>query len=164
MDQQPQEQPGAGAEASPKFFSNVNGVIAGITGLLVALAGLFAAYNQFAGKPAEQLAAVAPAGNGEAATPAAAAGEEPLPPSLYEGDDVKIELGGDGWTLTTKEGSYPYEEVITGDVTRVTAFNKEYDSYLRWPIDGGWAEESLNNKESWKRYAQVYPPEAPAAE
>ena len=79
MDEQPRTaQPRH--QGRPKFFSNVNGVIAGITGLVIAVGGLLTAYAQFVDKPAGQAVAAAPVPAGQAAQSAAAS-----PPSPRKG-------------------------------------------------------------------------------
>jgi len=167
MEEQPQEESTQGSDERPKIFKNVNGWIAGVTGAVIALGGLATAVKQFMpDKPAAEQAASteAPA----EAAPAQAAADIPVKtdedlPMLYEGDGVKLEFAGDKWVLTDADGAYDYEEMLSPDEDRLLAFSKPYDSYLRWPIKGGWAEESTDDKQTWKRYAEFYPPE-PAAE
>ncbi len=156
---QPEEQPAETSDGKPKFFKSANGMIAGATALLVAVGGLATTWDKIFGgdKPAtEQQAA-------SKAAPAQAAADIPVEPAadlplVYEGDDVKLEFAGDKWVLTDAEGRYNYEEMLSPDEDRLLAYSKPYDSYLRWPIKGGWAEESTDDKETWKRYAELYPP------
>lgn len=167
MDEQPHEQPqgepAQGSDEHPKVFKNINGWIAGVTGAVIALGGLATAVKQFMpDKPAAEQAASAAApteeGQPQAAAdvPAEPAADLPL---LYEGEDVKLEFAGEKWVLTDADGSYDYEELLSPDEDRLLAYSKPYDSYLRWPVKGGWAEESTDDKETWKRYAELYPSE-----
>lgn len=160
---QPREQPPAGDGGKPKIFQNVNGLIAGITGLLVALGGLAATWDKiFPGKkePVEQ-AAAAPAASAQPQAAAATASEpEPGDPTLYEGDGVKLEWSGNEWLLTDDDTVYHYEEVFSPDETRILAYDKANNAYLRWPVKGGMAEEGSADKQLWSNYAEIYPPES----
>jgi len=159
--QEPQEESTQGSDERPKIFKNVNGWIAGVTGAVIALGGLATAVKQFMpDKPAAEQAASA-AAPAEGGQPQAAA-DVPVEPAadlplLYEGDDVKLEFAGDKWVLTDQDGRYDYEELLSPDEDRLLAYSKPYDSYLRWPVKGGWAEESTDDKVTWKRYAELYP-------
>ena len=156
-----QQPPKQDADGSPKFFKNINGWIAGVTGLVIALAGLATAYKQlFPQEKAEAATAAAPA---KAAQPAAATSAATAPdagaPTVYEGDGVKLEWTGDEWLLTGKDGEYHYEDMYSPDETRVLAFDKTNSAYLRWPIKGGMSEEGSADKQSWKNYLNLDPPE-----
>jgi len=164
--QEPQEEPTQGSDERPKVFKNINGWIAGVTGAVIALGGLATAVKQFMpDKPATEQAASTEAaaedGQAQAAVdvPAEPAADLPL---VYEGGDVKLEFAGDRWVLTDQDGRYDYEELLSPDEDRLLAYSKPYDSYLRWPVKGGWAEESTDDKQTWKRYAELFP--EPAAQ
>ena len=161
-EQQPPEQPNQDADGSPKIFKNINGWIAGITGLVVALGGLATAYKQLfperKTEAATSAAALAEGTQRAAAADIAAKPDEDLP-LLYEGDDVKLEFVGDQWVLTDKDGEYHYEDMYSPDETRVLAFDKQNNAYLRWPIKGGMSEEGSADKQSWTNYVDLYPPE-----
>ena len=68
-----------------------------------------------------------------------------------------MEWVDDKWVLTDADGTYEYEELVSMDDTRLLAFNRPNDSYLRWPVKGGMAEESTDEKETWKRYLELHP-------
>ena len=107
MDEQPQDSPTPEADAGPPIFKNINGVIAGITGLVIAVGGLFTAYSAIWGdKKAEQPAVE----TAKAAEPVAAAAlpakEEEDLPTYYEGDDATLEFADNQWVLKTSEGTY----------------------------------------------------------
>jgi hypothetical protein len=173
MDEQPQEPqeapPPSAPDSEPKLLSNMKGWIAGATGLVVALGGLAATWNNiFPGKesaPAEQQAiAATPAGQGPAAdTVASDAAAEPEQgaPTLYEGDDVKLEWEAEEWVLTDGDTRYHYDETYSPDENRYLAFDKANDTYLRWPIKGGMAEEGTADKQTWTNYIELYPAESP---
>lgn len=173
MDQEPVQRPSGTSDGKPKLFQNINGVIAGLTGLVVAVGGLIAAYSGLkpdkkpAEEPVEQVALANQASpqqtdtaNAEAPTP-----EEEGNPGLYTGDKsdgtatVKIEFDGENWVLT--EGgktSYTYAEMLTSDETIVKAYDKDTGYFLRWPVEGGLAEESQDDKD-YDPYADVKPSE-----
>ena len=156
------EQPNGGSDNGPPIVTNLKGWIAGLTGLVVAVAGLLGAYKQlFPEKKADAAASVAAPADG--ARPVAAAsipatpGDDP--PLLYEGDDAKLEFVDDQWVLTTSEGRYEYKEMYSPDEGRVLAFDKVNNAYLRWPIKGGMSEESTDGEDTWKRWVKLYPAE-----
>ncbi len=167
MDEQPpQEAPAQDDDADkPKIFQNVNGMIAGVTGLLVAAGGLAATWDRiFPSKPAEQ----------EVAAPAAAAMSEPAAtdaatdatsepeagdPTYYEGDGVKLEWVGEEWQLVESDTIHHLEEMYSSDDTRFLAFDKASSAYLRWPIKGGMAEMGSPDKLTWTAYVELEPVE-----
>jgi len=164
MDEQPHETPSEPSDGKPKFFQSVNGMIAGVTALLVALGGLATATKQFWGdKPAARQSVAAPASGS-----AAAGQDQPAArPALYRGDlyadgafnggSMKLEYDGRHWVLNDGT-SYDYDEIVSDDKSRIMASNAEYQSTLRWPIKGGVVEESSSLKrDDWKTYATVKP-------
>jgi len=178
MEEQPHEQleeePAKGSGGGPKIFGNLNTVIAGVTGLLIAIGGLAATWDKiFGGKPAteEQAAAstapaeaagapVEPADADRAATPALS-NERPkiytgelYADGKFEGGAMSLKHDGENWILTADQ-RYVYEPLASANKDQVRAYNADYASYLRWPVDGGEVEESLNNKASWAPYAKV---------
>ena len=170
MDDQPAEPaasngtPTPAADDQPKFFKSANGMIAGATGLVIALGGLATAWTSiFPGKKAEEPAALAaPA---EAVEPAAATQTEGDLPTYYEGDDAALEFADNQWTLTTSEGTFQYKEMLSPDEDRVLAYDKAHDEYLRWPVKGGMSEIS-NDEVSWTNWITLdptTPPEEDAA-
>lgn len=145
----------------PKFLTGTSGIVAGITSLVVAVTGLLAACDKLF--PAEQQPTVAAAG---AAAGAAADGKPAAQPPqaeveshlVYEGDDLKLEWGDPSkWTFTDSEGAYVYEEMLGDNEHQLIAYNKEYDSYLRWPVSGGALEESTDDRRSWTTLGRLYP-------
>ena len=172
MDQEPVEQTSGGADGKPKLFQNINGVIAGLTGLVVAVGGLIAAYTglkpdkkpdepveQTALKPDEPAGQTAASGAVATTTP-----EEEGNPGLYTGDKsdgtvVKLEFDGDEWVLTEgRDNRYTYVEMLTSDPAIVKAFDKDTGYYLRWPVNGGALEESQDD-DDYDPYANIKPSE-----
>jgi len=156
------EQANQGADQAPPVLNNLKGWIAGLTGLVVAVAGLLGAYRQIApaGKAEVATSASAPAAEPAAglaaASGAAATSEEDLP-LLYEGEDARMEFVDDKWVLTTTEATYEYEDMYSKYDGSVLAFDKSNNAYLRWPIKGGMAEESTDEKQTWVSYVELDP-------
>jgi len=176
----PAEQPAETSDERPKIFKNVNAWIAGVTGAVIALGGLATAVKQFMpDKPATEEAASAepvdatraPAETADAAAAATPAQSQERP-KIYTGElyaDGKFEGGamslkhdGENWILTADQ-RYVYEPMASANKDQIRAYNADYASHLRWPVDGGEVEESLNNKASWAPYAKVVASE-PASE
>lgn len=169
MAEDPQAAAAQRSDESPKLFKNMNGVIAGVTGLVVALGGLATAYKQFFDKPAERQAAVtesqAPA---DRAAPAAGEEEPAEDPGFYDTDaDGTLRFIDGLWVETAKDGTkYRYEE-ISNDGTMTVAIDRGggeegEDVYLRWPNQGGQAQKSWDRQANWSDAFNVYPKEEPA--
>jgi hypothetical protein len=167
MDQEPVQEPSEQKDEKPRLFQNANAVIAGITGLVVALGGLAAATkDMWSSKEAEQPVLAAPARSPAAppqAEPAAAqddAAPEAGDPTLYKGEElennkaVTIEWDGKNWILTVGEDSYTYDDLTPEDDVNYEAVSN--GNYLRWPIAGGEVDESGNRKK-WTTYGSVRP-------
>ena len=169
--EQPQDEPAKGSDGGPKIFGNLNTTIAGVTGLLIALGGLAATWDKiFGDKPAtEQGASMAAEPDKlpvetERAAGAATPSQSAERSKIYTGDlyaDGKFEGGaislrhdGENWILTADQ-RYVYEPLASANNDQIRAYNADYASYLRWPVDGGEVEESVNNKASWAPYAKV---------
>ena len=160
------EQPERGADDAPPVLTHLKGWLVGLTGLVVAVAGLLGAYRQIvpASKAEPSAIAAAPA---TAAEPVAVAGPSTAAedlPMLYEGEDIKLEFVDDKWVLTTAEGVWDHEDMYSKYEGSLLAFDKVNNAYLRWPIKGGMAEESTDDKQTWKSYAELYPPAAADSE
>jgi hypothetical protein len=179
MDQEPQApQEPAGSDGKPGIFQNINTTVAGITGLVVALGGLAAATKGVVWdkeeKTEQPAKADSPSADPEAlpvATPETISAVEAetlvsdqVKPPIFTGDlfaDGKFEGGamslkfdGEKWTLSADQ-TYEYEPIMSADPDKVLAYSADYDSYLRWPIEGGLVEESTDRKKSWSLYARV---------
>jgi len=178
MDQDPtppqqDNDPGPQANGNPGVFTKLNGTIAGITGLVIALGGLAATWDRIF--PGDK-------GNVEAAVPAQLTNAEAVPadetaadptadepeagdPTSYSGQLVDggkvltIEWNGDSWDVTVGDDNYSYDDTLSPDETRVMAVSG--GSYLRWPIAGGEVDES-DDKIKWKTYGSVQPAAEPA--
>ena len=171
MDQEPQEHGEAASDSDggkKGVFQNINTVIAGITGLVVALGGLVAAWDRIFPHDtnAQEVAALAEpaAATTDSGDPSDTTAAEPEEgdPLLYEGDGVTLEWTGDEWVLTDADGEYRYEEVYSPDETRIVAHDKANDAYLRWPVKGGMAEEGSEDKQTWTTYVEFHPAEGPS--
>ena len=165
MEQEPQDAPVQGnGSGKPGFFQHVNGIVAGLTGLAVALGGLTAATKgTLWGTDKEEPAAVA----APAEAAAAAATDEPAAepdagdPISYKGELVEggktltIDWDGESWVVTEGDNEpWAYDDTLSPDEERVMAVSN--GNYLRWPIAGGEVDES-EDKVKWKTYARVDP-------
>jgi hypothetical protein len=159
---QEQQQQAHGGDSSPGVLSGAKGWITGLTSLAVAATAMFAAFgNLFGGKsdPAPQTA-VSTSAEAAAATPtAAAATEEEGLPTVYTGDKIRMEWNGKTWELSSADGHFSYEEMLSPDDNWVLAYDKTEGEYMRWPIKGGTMEYSADDRQSWITYAEVAPEE-----
>jgi len=169
MDEQTPDGSGDGAGEGPeppKFFRNINAWIGGLTGVVIALAGLYSAIERFwpdtpvqsAAEPAVDASANASTGN-EADEDATAAA---LPLS-YKAVDATFEKTGGMWVYTRGEEVTRYQEVSRDD-GKTVVFDPMRKVYARWPNAGGMVEESANNQASWSDSFDVWVPEADAAD
>lgn len=173
MDQDPTPAPPPANDGKPGVFTKLNGTIAGITGLVIALGGLAATWDRIfpnkeaeAAIPAQQLAEAeaVPADETAAAAPDEAAPEEGAP-TLYKGEELEdskaltIEWDGRNWILTEGDDRYTYDELTPADENTYEAVSG--GNYLRWPIAGGEVDESENRKK-WETYGNVRPVADPA--
>ena len=162
MEEQPQDTPSQEGNSTPPIFKNLNGVIAGATGLVIAVGGLFTAYNAIRGdKKAEQPAVETPAQATEPVAAAALPAKDEDLPIYYEGDDAALEFTDNQWVLTTSEGTYEYKEMLSPIEDRVLAYDKANDEYLRWPIKGGMSETS-KDEVNWTNWITLDPTDPPA--
>lgn len=171
MEEQPQEPAGQGADERPAIFGNVNGWIAGVTGVLVAMGGLFTAYDKVWGnRNAQPQAVVAttpkadePRTEQVMAVKAAGSEDTPVRRLIYTGElyaDGKLDGGamslrhdGENWILSADQ-RYVYEQLAATGNEQIRAYNRDYDSDLRWPVNGGDVEERIG-KAGWNPYAKV---------
>ena len=162
MEDQPQEPPSQEANATPPIFKNLKVVIARITGLVIAVRGLFTAYSAIRGdKKAAEPAIEAPAKAAEPVAAAALPAKDEDLPTFYEGDDATLEFTDNQWVLTTSEGIYEYKEMLSPNEDRVLAYDKANDEYLRWPIKGGMSETS-KDEATWTNWITLDPTQPPA--
>jgi hypothetical protein len=173
----PAEQPTKASDDQPKFFKSMNGMIAGATGLVIALGGLATAYKTMTGdKPTAQQAAPSPPSEA-AVEPKQQQSEQR--PTLYKGDlyvengddgafnggSMRLEREGVNWVLTAGDEKYEYSELESNDKSRIFASSNVYTSTLRWPVTGGEVEESTAVKrDKWHTYAKVEPATSTPAE
>ena len=153
------EQSNVAAGGRPKFLSSTTGIIGGLTALVVAVGGLATATKDlWRSEPKAQASAPAETGTDETtAVPQdeTASTEEGAPTSYT------VEGGGGGeiaeiegkWVWTTANDTrYEYEEESNDGTTIVAVLRQgpeEADAYLRWPLGGGTALQSFDEKESW---------------
>ena len=142
----------------------------------IAVGGLATTWDKiFGGKPAEQQAAAAPvepeklSSEASPATGAQAPSQSNERPKVYTGDlyaDGKFEGGamslkhdGENWILTADQ-RYVYLPLASSNKDQIRAYNADYGSLLRWPVNGGEVEEKLGDKPGWDPYAKVTASEA----
>jgi hypothetical protein len=144
----------------PRFFSTLNGWIAGLTGLVLAFAGLFTACDKlFRDEPAGTGAA----SNGMAAPAAATTASAARRITSYTtGDGGTLRRVEGMWVWTDKDGTtYRYQEEINDGVTTIAVLKQGgengQDVYLRWPNAGGMALQSFDNQANWNQPIEVTP-------
>ncbi len=175
MAEEPAPPPGR-PSGKPGFFQNMNNVIAGVTGLVVALGGLAAAWTTIFPKDQQQEQAVgnetAGANEAQSADQSADAAVEKAAKytgtlyadGKYEGDAVTLEDNGENWVLTVGDNDpVLYEEVKSPYENWVMAYDKDEKEYLSWSMAGGELQKGNNDKDNWRKYAWVDPaaPEEP---
>lgn len=175
MDQERVQAPPEPSGDKPKLFQSVNGVIAGVTGLVVALGGLAAATKDLWSKSEEEPPALTARNNSgaeEAQPQAVAASAEKkaaVRPTAYKGklynkeseayDGATVLLTKEGarWVLTAGDQDWEYDEIVSNDPSLVIAKSTGYASKIRWPVDGGLLKESTSEIDDWEYYADIKP-------
>ncbi len=160
----------------PKFFQNINGVIAGVTGLVIALGGLAAATKDlWSSKEVDQPVQTASTNSGaeqaQAQSLTSSATKPPVVrPTAYKGklynkdseayDGATVLLTKDGarWVLTTGDTDWNYDEIVSPDQAVIVAKSTEYTSKMRWPVEGGVMKETTTSgADDWEYYADIKP-------
>ena len=173
MDQEPQESTANEDGGKSGFFQNINKVIAGVTGLLIALAGLAASWDKIFGEKDQKQELV---GNRDSAGAGASEPSKPQPPAarpthykghLYDAATERFNAGTaelrrevDRWVLTDSRYDEPfiYDERVTDDKDNIMLIARKVTSALRFPVGGGVVEESTTlNRDEWKTYADIKP-------
>ena len=161
------EQPNEGAEQRPGFFKSANGLIAGLTGLLIAFGGLITAYREFIQKPHKEAAAANSTDQQASDTQAAdtqtadtQANEEPWGYTTDAGGTLRFK--GGLWIETDAEGTetrYSPESVENGFTyaSDSGAGPNGEDVFLRWPTAGGQVEKSVDRQVTWNDVYVVTP-------
>jgi hypothetical protein len=143
----------------------MTGVIGGATAVVVALGGLYTAYDKFRNK--EPVEETAPAD--DTLTPAATASaprDTPAPAAQNGRKSYTTSDGGtlewvDGmWVWTDKDGTtYRYTEETNDGTTIVAKLpgggEDGKDVWLRWPVAGGQALQSFDDQENWNNPVKV---------
>jgi len=154
------EEPGDG---TPKIFKSMTGWIGGATAVVVALGGLYTAYDQLISKPkraAEESIRSEDSTSGPAAPgtqSAAALSQEKVRNSYTTGDGGTLEWVSGMWVWTDGEGNaYRYSEETNDGVTIVGKMleNGQY-VWLQWPVGGGEALQSFDNQDHWEKPIRV---------
>ncbi len=145
------EEPGDG---TPKIFKSVTGVVGGLTALVVALGGLYTAYDKFRAKPKPPTEELAPAGDTTAATGSrsVAAPAEQNCNSYTTGDGGTLKWVSGMWVWTDGDGNtYRYSEESNDGVTIVGKMLEDGKYvWLQWPVAGGQALQSFDDQVNWK--------------
>lgn len=176
MANEPAPPPQAGAK--PGIFQNINTTIAGLTGLVIALGSLAAAWTTIfpkkEGAKQEQVAGANEEAGEGVSDDASAVAEKPkkytgtlYADGTYEGDAITLEEDGQNWVLTIgdNEPVYYAEQKSAGEAW-LLAYDKEGEKHLSWQVDGGEVQIGNRNQDEWKTYAWVQPAaaEQPVAE
>lgn len=152
------EEPTASAAEAPPFFRRISGWVAGLTGVVLALAGLRAAYQQLSpSAPVEQVANANGANSTEAAVDDTATSPvEPAAarPISYTGVNLSLEYKNGMWVETSGDEVSRYEQLSRDDKS-THAVDRARGLYLRWPNEGGMVEKSATNDDPWTDYYSV---------
>ena len=151
-----EERSGSEAE-SPPFFKRISSWVAGLTGIVLALAGLRAAYQQLSpSAPVEQIANAPDANSTEAAVDTATSPAEPAAslPLSYSGVDLSLQYKNGMWVETSGDEVSRYEQLSRDDKS-THAVDRARGLYLRWPNEGGMVEKSATNDDPWSDYYSV---------
>ena len=144
----------------PAFLTGAKTWVAAVSAVVIALAGLKTAWSQLFPAdpaPAVQAAAAMPEAAPRPAAAAASAEEEEGDPELYTGDRLRMEWTGKKWQLSSPDGVFLYDEMLSTEGSWVLGFDKSNDEYIRWPIEGGTMEYSKDDRQSWVTYGEVLP-------
>ena len=166
MDDEPQDS----ADERPKVFKNVNAWIGGITGVVIALAGLRLAWQQLMPTPPVQAATEtqgeAPPNDASTENDAVEDATTAAQPLSYKAEDATFEKTGGLWVYTSGDEVTRYQEV-SRDGGNTLVFDPMRKVYARWPTTGGMVKESKDDQKSWEDSFEVWLPEeadAPAAQ
>jgi hypothetical protein len=160
-----------GADASddrPKIFRNINGWIGGITGTVIAVAGLYSAVHEYWPHNSVQAVAQVPADadanaaadtepTADSATKATTEAPAEELPLAYKAVDATLEKTGRMWVYTDADGVTRYQEVSRDDGQTI-AFDPMRKVYARWPNGGGMVEESTDNQAHWSDSFSIWVP------
>lgn len=152
------EQPEQSADNTPKIFKSMTGVIGGATAVVVALGGLYTAYDKFLRK--HPVAETSPA---DAAAEPSPSPDSPAPPqekvrkAYTTGDGGTLEWVSGMWVWTDGEGNqYRYSEESNDGVTIVGKMLEDGKYvWLQWPAAGGQALQSFDNQDNWNNPIKV---------
>jgi len=158
MDEQPQD----ATDDKPPVFRNINGWIGGITGVVLALAGLRAAYQQLMPDKAPVEAAAAAEGEPANADTAVASDEEAAAdeegPSSYTTDDGGTLAWVDGlWVETAADGTVTNFHHLSSENGMTNASDPATGLFLRWPEAGGIVEQSVDGRANWTDRYRITP-------
>ena len=151
-----EERSGSEAE-SPPFFKRISSWVAGLTGIVLALAGLRAAYQQLSpSAPVEQVANAPDATTEAAVDDTATSPAEPAAslPLSYSGVDLSLQYKNGMWVETSGDEVSRYEQLSRDDKS-THAVDRARGLYLRWPNEGGMVEKSATNDDPWSDYYSI---------
>jgi hypothetical protein len=145
------------ADGTPKVFKSMTGWIGGLTALVVALGGLYTAYDKLISKPKPPKEDAASAENqvensAASAQSAAAPSQQKIRNSYTTGDGGTLEWVNGMWVWTDGDGNtYRYSEESNDGVTIVGKMLEDGKYvWLQFPIAGGQALQSYDDQNNWK--------------
>jgi len=156
------ERPDESEDGTPKIFKSMTGVIGGATAVVVALGGLYTAYDKFLAKPKPPSEEAAPAEDqvddqvddnaASAPQPAADSSQQKVRNSYTTGDDGTLEWVNGMWAWTDGDGNtYRYSEESNDGVTIVGKMLQDGKYvWLQFPVAGGQALQSYDDQNNWK--------------
>jgi hypothetical protein len=150
------EQASGTADGTPKIFRSMTGVIGGLTAIVVALGGLYTAYDKMFPKKEAPAPTATPA-TAESLKQNADQAPQPIRKSYATGDGGTLEWSGGMWVWTDRDGnSWRYDEISNDGVT---VFGRMMEDgkpvWLQWPAGGGQALQSFDNQENWNTGIKV---------
>lgn len=152
------EQPEESEDGPPKIFKSMTGVIGGATAVVVALGGLYTAYDKFISKHKQPTEEAAPADDqvgdtdASAPQPAADSSQQKARNSYTTGDGGTLEWASGMWVWTDGDGNtYRYSEESNDGVTIVGKMLEDGKYiWLQFPVAGGQALQSYDDQSNWK--------------
>lgn len=162
-----QDEPKDVADNRPKVFNSITGWVGGITGIVIALAGLRAAYQQLmpaapVATPSEAQGPAAPEATADENSAADESTASDLPLSYAGVDGLTLEWSGGLWVETNGDAVTRYEQ-LSRDDGMTYAIDRSRNVYVRWPNDGGMVEESDDNQAKWADSYSISVPEQAAS-
>ena len=157
----------SGSERKSGLFANMNAVIAGITGLLVAAGGLASQWDKmpWANHSSVEAASTEPAAESNLSDEVADDDSVPGEYDIDFADDTTGKVSFDGkkwWTMTSGPNSSRYEDSSNEYETILVASGggeDGQDEMYKWPTKGGTLMVSEDSGQNWQETGTIQPTE-----